>query len=86
MRQEINQPVDVLAWCNAQTRKILPYRIRWKGKEYQVKEVGYPHVKRCGRVLFYEVGVDVGSVDFCLEFNTEERVWILKTISDGIAD
>jgi hypothetical protein len=86
MQQKIEQAVDVVAIFSAQPKQIKPYKLRWQGREYLVKKVGYHHQVWLGRHLHHIFSLTDGSIFFRLNFASEDLVWTLEEISDGMVD
>lgn len=59
------------------------YKIRWRGREYPVRDVAYHHRVWQGRTRMHKFAVSTGSLDFRLNFDTENLFWVLEEVSDG---
>ncbi len=59
------------------------YKIRWRGKEYKIKEHAYHHKVWDGRTRLHKFAVSTGTYDFRLTYNTENLFWLLEEVSDG---
>ena len=60
------------------------YKIRWRGKEYLIKELAYHHKVWEGRTRMHKFAVSTGNLDFRLNYDTENLFWILEEVSDGL--
>jgi hypothetical protein len=81
---EINEKVDVLAVSKKGQGLIAPIKIRWRGRYYNLKEIGLIHPKREGRALHHIVEGSDGNLNFRLRYNTENMQWTLEATSDGL--
>lgn len=89
----IDKPVQVLAWCDGDTGKMISKLIRWERQDYVVKEVGFPHPFRTGidyvHVFTVNVAqrdappVSLGPLDMELHFYSVSKVWKLHQTSDA---
>lgn len=86
MVEKINEQVPVIFIMNPFTKKIMPVRIQWRGREYTVKKLGFHYKVREGRKLIHIYTVSTETLDFKLRFDTDELVVILEEAFDGIAD
>ncbi len=59
------------------------YKIRWRGKEYLIKEIAYHHKVWEGRTRMHKFAVSTGNLDFRLNYDTENLFWVLEEVSDG---
>lgn len=59
------------------------YKIRWRGKEYLIKEIAYHHKVWEGRTRMHKFAVNTGNLDFRLNYDTENLFWVLEEVSDG---
>jgi len=86
MNQQIFEKVSVITSYNHEKNQAIPYKIRWRLREYFIKKLSYHHKMRQGRDLFHIFHVTDGNLDFKLHFNTEDLTWILEEVSDGNTD
>ena len=63
MPTTIDKPVQVLAWCDGRTGKMVPKLVRWEGNDYLVKEIGFRHPFREGRDFVHVFTVNVALKD-----------------------
>ena len=59
------------------------YKLRWRGKEYLIREIAYHHKVWQGRTRLHKFAVSTGSLDFRLNYDTENLSWLLEEVSDG---
>lgn len=59
------------------------YKIRWRGREYSVRDIAYHHKVWQGRTRMHKFAVSTGSLDFRLNYDTENLFWVLEEVSDG---
>jgi hypothetical protein len=86
MHEAIREKVDVIAVFTRSFGGATPRRIRWQGRDYDVKEVGMHHPVRDGRTMHHVFSVVAGALFFRLDFDTETLQWTVEEISDGLAD
>jgi hypothetical protein len=85
MLEKINERVSVVTVYSRETGKAVPVRLRWQGRDYQIRKVGYHHQARQGRVWVHVFSVSTGAMTFKLRHHPEDLTWILEEVSDGIA-
>ena len=76
----IHEPVSVITVFNHERRTVMPRRLIWKNREYDITKISYHHQVRQGRTLYHIFHVSDGTVDFRLIFNTENLHWILEEV------
>lgn len=86
MQEKLFEKISVVFSYNCEKNAAIPYRIRWRLRDYFIKKLGYHHKVREGRDLFHIFHATDGNLDFKLRFNTEDLSWILEEISDGLPD
>jgi len=86
MREKINEKVSVLSYYSDRKNKMLPLRLFWKNREYQLGEVGLIHPYRIGDTWhhIFEMVDKEQAMAFRLNFNTKDLDWTLEVISDGL--
>lgn len=83
MLEKINEKVSVLSLYNHEKNRFLPYKMRWRLRDYFIKSLAYYHKVREGRNLFHVFHVTDGNLDFKIRLDAENLNWILEEISDG---
>lgn len=83
MSQKVDVPISVILAFDAKTRKVLPLKLRWDGRDYSVSRIGLHHTYRQGNTLFHVFSLVAENVFFRLVFNTDNLFWRLEEIGDG---
>lgn len=86
MTEKVNEKIDVITIYKRLGAKIFPYKIRWNGRDYLIKKIGYHHKVRQGRTIYHIFSVSSDTLAFRLQFDPETLYWTLEEVSDGIAD
>ncbi len=86
MIQKVDMPVSVLSLFDHKSRKNLPKKILYEGREHKITRVGYHHTFREGRTLYHVFSVASDSMAFRLVLNTETLAWRLEEVHDGEAN
>ena len=88
MTETINEKVSVVTLFKASPLKneVVPYLVKWQGRNYKIKKVGFHHLIREGRNVFHIFTVSTQNLDFRLKFDTANMHWILEEITDGFAN
>lgn len=86
MLTKIQEPISVELVFNSQTKKVYPYRLRWRSKVYTIKKIGLHHFVRIGRTLFHIFSVTDGQLFFRLCLNTDNLHWNLEEVADDLPD
>jgi len=68
----IQEPVSVQLLLDAERQLIRPFRLKWRGKVYVVKEVGKYHSGRQGTVKLHYFTVNVGTGSIA---GIDEYIW-----------
>ena len=59
------------------------YKLRWRGREYRITKIAYHHKIWDGRTRIHKFAVSTGNLDFRINYDTENLMWILEEVSDG---
>lgn len=86
MIEKISAPVTVGLVFDHKMRKTVPKWLKWDGKHYSVSKIGLHHTFREGRILYHVFSVVSKTLFFRLVLNTENLLWRLEEISDGLPD
>lgn len=86
MQEIINQKIDVITIYKAFGSKVAPYKLRWNGKEYLIKKIGYHHREKQGKVMYHVFSVASDNLDFRLRHDPNTLSWTLEEVSDGITN
>ena len=79
----MNEKVSVIMVYNSQAGTVMPYKLKWKDRDYIITKLGYYHAVRRGRTVIHIFHVTDGTLDFSLECNGDNLHWILKEVIDG---
>lgn len=60
----------------------MPVRMIYRGREYNFTELGLRHPTQQGKRMVHVFDMSDGSADYRLEFDAEQLVWDLISISD----
>ncbi len=85
MNAKINERVSMISSYSQEKNRFIPYKMRWRLRDYFIKHLAYHHKIREGRNLFHIFHVTDGNLDFRISFDTESLAWILEEVSDGSA-
>lgn len=85
MRETINEKVSVVTIYDREKKSVLPWMIKWQGRRYTITKLGYHHTQRLGRVLHHIFSVTDSIMFFRLDLDTENLMWTLEEVSDGLA-
>lgn len=83
MYEKINERVAVVAVFGDTYQDVRPFKIRWNGRDYVIKQVGYVHKYKEGKAVLHAFSATDGVNFFELVFNAEELSWLLGKVSDG---
>jgi len=61
-----------------------PKYVIWKGRNYTIIKVGLHHSFREGKILYHVFSVITDTLFLKLKLNTDNLLWKLEEISDGI--
>lgn len=86
MHETINEKVSVITLYDRNKGIVQPIRVRWQGRIFDVKKIGYHHKTREGRIIIHVFSVATDTLSMRLEFNTETMHWNLAEVSDGLAN
>ena len=79
MIQRISEPVDVVF------HKI-PISVTWSGRTYPIVKLGLRHTYRDGLTRHHVFSVVSHDLFFRLNLNTDNLIWTLEEVSDGLPD
>lgn len=81
--ENINERVSIITVYNREKGTVMPFKMRWQGREYVMKKLAYHHKIREGRTILHIFHVTDGTSDFKLRLNTETLIWTLEEIYAG---
>jgi len=82
MNETINEKVSVVMVFEKDTGSALPQKVKWRGRTYEIKKLGYHHLVRQGRKLLHIFSVATDNLFFRLALDTETLHWKLEEIAD----
>jgi hypothetical protein len=85
MLEHMNERVGVITVFNHIKNTVMPARVIWRERTYNITKLGYHHKVKSGRTTLHIFSVCNESMAFKLQFNTESLIWTLEEISDGLA-
>lgn len=85
MLEKVDEKIDVITIYKRMGAKVLPYKVRWNGRDYFIRKIGYHHKIREGRSIHHIFSVSSDTLAFRLRFDTETMYWTLEEVSDGLA-
>ena len=77
----INEKVSVVAIYNKSANEVTPWRIKWQGRVYTIKEIGFHHTVRQGNRFYHVFSVTDGNSSFKLTCDTETLHWTLDEVT-----
>jgi hypothetical protein len=80
MTEPIMEKISVITVYNRQTGAVMPYKIRWQGRDYVMKKLSYHHKIRQGRTIMHIFHVTDGAMDFRLSLDTDSLHWMLEEV------
>lgn len=83
MSEEIRESVSVVMLASVEHRKAYPYRFKWHGREYKVKEVCMHYTERQKGRLVHCFSIDTGGAVFLLRLDTQTLFWTLEQVEAG---
>jgi len=86
MLESINEQVSVITIYDRNKGSVMPYKVRWNGRDYLITKLGYRYRVKRGRFTHHIFTVSNSSIAFKLLLDTETLFWWLKEVSDGIED
>lgn len=84
MIQKVDEPVIVVFGPHPQLHRSCPLKINWKNRVYLTSQLGYHHCFRRGATLFHTFSVVADNLFFRLTLNTDNLLWHLSEVSDGL--
>ena len=82
----VNKPVMLHLVIDSVNMVAVPYRIKWQGKTYVVKEVGFARSQGKGDHKVHVFQMNVGSCDMRIHVDGNSLHSTLVEISDGLLD
>lgn len=82
MNEKINERVEVITIYRKTGAIVMPYKMRWNGREYFIKKLGYHHKVKEGKTIIHIFSCSDDSLAFRLRFNSDTLSWILEEVLD----
>ena len=86
MIQKVSVPATVKIIFDHTNRKTILKEVLWEGRAYPILKIGLHHTFREGRTLFHIFSVSSQNLFFRLSFNTDNLIWTVEEIADGLPD
>ncbi len=86
MIENINEKIIVITTFNSETGLVIPKKIRWKNRDYLIKNIAYYHKIRQGKNIIHDFHVTDGNLDFRLSLDSENLHWTLNETYDRSND
>jgi hypothetical protein len=88
MTETINEKVSVITIFKVTPLKneVIPYQVKWQGRNYKINKVGFHHAIRQGQNVFHIFTVSSNSLDMRLKFDTQNMHWTLEEVTDGLTN
>ena len=83
MTEKIDEKVDVITIYKRNGNVVIPIKIRWNGKYYNVKKLGYHHREKVGNIIYHIFHVSTDTLALRLRHNPIDLQWILEEVADG---
>lgn len=80
MYEDIDEKIDVIALFGRKHRDAKPFRIKWKGREYDVQTVDYVYRRKIGDKIMYYFCVTDGANWFELQFDSNDLGWQIHRV------
>lgn len=85
VREIIDEKVAVITVYDRNNGLTMPVKMKWQGRVYPLRKLGYHHKTKQGQTLIHIYSVSNRELAFRLELNTDNLIWTLKEVSDGLA-
>jgi hypothetical protein len=88
MKQAVNEEITVVMYYTVKKRKLIPYRLSWNNRDYELGDVDYYHSYMEGqeRQHIFELSDKEQTIKFRLRLDSLNLHWVLEEIHDGLAD
>lgn len=86
MVESINEPISVLAVFEPRrgnSLRVTPYRIKWRGQDYNLTTKGLHHPRRDGAKRVHVFQFSSGSLAFRVELDPDSLEWTLREVWYG---
>lgn len=79
---ELNEPVDVIMVCHSEKRRTDLYKIKWRHREYMVKEICMHQIHTMKGIPHHVYTLVAGNLWMKLVCNSQTFFWELQQVSD----
>ncbi len=85
MREELHEPISVIAAYSASKKCFMPRLLNWAGRDYKLGMIDFQHKVRKGELLihYFSLSDITKTVYFKLAFDTSSLAWTLEEYMDG---
>ena len=83
MHEYINEKVSVVTVYDRMHGTVMPKRIKWQGRIYDITRLSYYKPDRSGRTILHTFHVSNDAMDFKLVFDSYTLHWTLVEVTDG---
>jgi hypothetical protein len=81
--EKINEKVSVITVYSREKGTVMPFKMRWHGRDYVMTKLAYHHKSRVGVTIIHVFHVSDGNNDFRLLHNSDTLAWILEEVVHG---
>lgn len=88
MKEKIEEEVSVVMYYSAKQKRVAPYLLKWKNRDYELGEVDYYHHYIEGKdklIHVFELADRHSSIWFRLRLDSSNLHWTLEATHDGLA-
>lgn len=83
MHEIINEKISVVTVYDRTQGTVMPKRLKWQGRIYDITKLNYYKPKRLGRNIMHTFHVSNNVMDFLLRFDSYTLHWTLLEVTDG---
>lgn len=79
--EEIHEPISVIIISDAIKRSVRPFRVKWRNRIYQVKEIASHYSMTSKGIFFHYYSVSMQGCNMLLKMNGDTLLWELESIT-----
>ncbi|OGK08795.1 hypothetical protein A2767_02700 [Candidatus Roizmanbacteria bacterium RIFCSPHIGHO2_01_FULL_35_10] len=83
MHEFINEKISVVTVYDRIKGTVIPKRIKWQGRIYDITKLSYYKPERVGRNIVHTFHVSNEAMDFKLRLDSYTLHWTLIEVTDG---
>ncbi len=83
MHEIINEKISVVTVYDRIKSTVIPKRLKWQGRIYDITKLNYYKPKRAGRNILHTFHVSNDANDFLLQLDSYTLHWTLLEVTDG---